>query len=453
MGEIYLAAARKNGLPKTRGVSFFGAGVFILAIFLCAASARAEVLFQDDFNGWTDFTIPQNVSESENCYTNCSLAGNWTAYNTYRTHCGTGITGRPGNNSIYVNSVSGYPLGGGTCRGGSGKCFTKWQEACLAPNTNFDDADANFGVDLGSEHDELYLRFFIKFPTSFVLNDGQAFKLFHLQHYNGGGATPWNYFGRDTNNQPVTAGGIRRADGNYVDIYAEARGYPKYYIHNPMFWRIETYSAAIAPGGILDGNWHSIELRQKMNSAVGVSDGIMEAWVDGNKLGNWADYPTNTINWNNIPTTTRTDISFNAQTKTISSTGGDLSNQIFVAELPIVVSGSVRNNGTYTIVSRANTHEVTVAENILDESAGASVTIRQTPPEVRGFRFVSISGNNMSWTTACSDGNGSMSECEQWYSIDDPVVSTTYIGPSYVIGSGPPPDTDPPVSPANLNVR
>ena len=447
------ATGKKHESPGLRNILLAEIGLLIVIAFLCSPSARAEVLFQDDFNTWTDFTIPQNVSESGSCYTNCSMAGNWTAYNTYRTHCGTGITGRPGNNSIYVNSIPGYPFGSGVCRGGSGKCFTKWQEACLAPNTNFDDADANFGVDLGSEHNELYLRFFIKFPSSFVLNDGQAFKLFHLQHYNGGGATPWNYFGRDTNNQPVTAGGIRRADGNYVDIYAEARGYPKYYTHNPMFWRISTYAAATASGGILDGNWHSIELRQRMNSTVGTADGIMEAWVDGNKLGNWADYPANTINWNNISTITRADISFNAQTKTISSISGDLSNQIFVTELPIVVSGSTRNNGTYTIVSRADTHQVTVAENLLDESAGASVTITQTPPEVRGFRFVSISGNNMSWTTACSDGSGAMSECEQWYSIDDPVVSTTYIGPDYVIGNGPPHDTNPPASPTNLAVR
>lgn len=326
--------------------------VSVVTMFLFSV-AHAQVLFQNNFDSTPDYTVAQSTSVSSACYQGCSLGG-WTAYNSALTQCGSGITGRPGYNNFYVNSVAGYPTGSQTCRGGSGKCWTKWQEACLAPSTNFDDADANFGFDLGREYEDLYLRFYIKFPTTFAMIDWQAFKLWHVQHYNGGGASPWNYFERDTNNQPVAVGGIRRADSNYIDIFAEGRGYPTYYAHNFMFWRLGTLAWARAPGGILDGNWHSIEIRTKRNSAIGAANGLIEVWFDGVKKSTWADYPANDINFN--------------------------------------------NGGT----------------------------------DLRGWRFVSIGGNNMSWTTACSDGSGSMSECEQWYAIDDVVISTQYIGPGDV---------------------
>lgn len=324
-----------------------------LAVFLFSA-AHAQVLFQSNFDSATDYTVAQSASISSACYTGCSIPGGFTAYNNAYSQCGSGISGRPGYNNFYVSSVAGYPAGSATCRGGSGKCWTKWQEACLAPSTNFDDADANLGYDLGTERENVHLRFYIKFPTNFNIIDNQSFKLWHIQHYNGGGANPWNYFERDTNNQPTASGGIRRADSNYIDLYAEARGYPTYYTHGFMFWRLGTYAWAKAAGGIMDGDWHSIEIRQKRNSAIGVADGLLEVWVDGVKKSTWTDYPANDINFN--------------------------------------------NGGT----------------------------------ELRGFRFVSVGGNNMSWTTACSDGSGSMTECEQWYAIDDVAISTSYIGTSDV---------------------
>ena len=326
--------------------------LLFLAVTGFAGSSRAEILFQDDFDGSEDWTVTQGTSGSESCYTDCSMQGGWTAYNTYMTQCVEGITGRPGNNSLYVGAAAGYPVDSEACRGGSGKCLTKWQEACLEPSTNFDDADANVGYDMGSEYEDVYLRFYIKFPASFTINDGQAFKLWHTQHYDGGGASPWNYFERDTNNQPVISGGLRRADADYIDIYAEGRGYPDYYAHGFMFWRLGTYAWATAAGGILDGGWHSIEIRMRRNSAVGVADGLIEVWFDGEEKTTWTDYPADDINFTN---------------------GGS---------------------------------------------------------DLRGWRFVSVCGNNMSWTTACSDGSGAMSECEQWYAIDDVVISDQYIGPA-----------------------
>jgi hypothetical protein len=59
-----------------------------------------------------------------------------------------------------------------------------------------------------------------------------------------------------------------------------------------------------------------------------------------------------------------------------------------------------------------------------------------------GWSFVSIGGNNNNrWTENCT-GTG----CEQWYSIDDVVVSTQYIDPNYVIGNSTPDTTPPAIS-------
>jgi hypothetical protein len=218
-------------------------------------------------------------------------------------------------------------------------------EACDSGDA-FDDSDANWGYDAEAEYEDIYMGWQIKFPTDFSIIDGMSFKLFHIQHYNGGGANPWNYFERDTNNQPVVSGGIRMADTSYIDVYAEARGYPTYYTHGFMFWRISTYATAKSTG-ILDGDWHTIVLRVKRNSSIGVANGLIQVWVDGSQITPWVDYPADDINFNN---------------------GGS---------------------------------------------------------DLRGWRYFSIGGNNMKWTTTCSSGCGAMSSCEQWYAIDNPVVATT----------------------------
>jgi hypothetical protein len=320
----------------------------VLSVFL-HLHATAQVLFQNNFDLMPDFTVLQGVNESSRCYTGCSLGG-WTAYNSARTNCGPGITGRPGYNNFYVNGVAGYPVGSEACRGGTGKCWNKWQEACLTP-PQFDDADANFGVDLGQEYEDLYFRFYIRFPTTFTSPAGNMFKLWHVQHYDGGDRNPWNYFGRDPLNQPVASGGIARYD-SALFLYAGLRCQNAYYCNGDVMWPIGTTTTAYQRSGIFDGQWHSIEFRFKRNSQVGVNDAMIEVWKDGRKLNYVQGYAGNALAMND--------------------------------------TGS---------------------------------------PELRGWRFVSIGGNNMSWTDACLDGSGPMSECERWYAIDDVVISTAYIGP------------------------
>ncbi len=70
----------------------------------------------------------------------------------------------------------------------------------------------------------------------------------------------------------------------------------------------------------------------------------------------------------------KTDISFTASTKTIASAAAEFDTEACAVGRKLTVSGSNNNDGTYTIVS-ATTAAVVVSETLVDEAAGASVTI------------------------------------------------------------------------------
>jgi hypothetical protein len=190
-------------------------------------------------------------------------------------------------------------------------------------------------------------------------------KLYHIQHYESG--TPHAYFTRNTGNQPVSSGGLGQY-GNMIKFYAENRCQNNYYCHPITNWYLGSVSWAYAPGGIYDGNWHSIELRIRRNSSIGAIDGIIELWLDGVKKNYVDGYRGNDIPYND--------------------------------------SGST---------------------------------------ELRGWRYVMIGGNTSNqFDSSCSN----MADCEQWYAMDDVVVSTRYIGPGDAPTLPPPPppneEPDPP---------
>lgn len=61
---------------------------------------------------------------------------------------------------------------------------------------------------------------------------------------------------------------------------------------------------------------------------------------------------------------------------------------------------------------------------------------------LRGWKYVMLAGNtNNRFDLSCSD----MADCEQWYAIDDVVISTTYIGPGTPIDN-------PPQAPRGLSI-
>lgn len=73
---------------------------------------------------------------------------------------------------------------------------------------------------------------------------------------------------------------------------------------------------------------------------------------------------------------TGTDISFTAATKVIAKTSGGFNSTNLSNGDQIVVSGTASNNGTFTVASFTDT-AITTNEALVNESAGASMTIAE----------------------------------------------------------------------------
>jgi hypothetical protein len=337
--------------------------ITILCLILFSTSCGAAVIFEDNFDSDADWTVQQPTDAGNNCSSNCGLPGGWTAYYNGYSFC-AGVTGVPGNNSMYIDTYAGYPDETNACFSGA-KCVTHWQESCT---DQFEDSDGNIGVDLGQEYADIYLRYKIRFKTNFEIwnTNAMQFKLYHVQHMVTG-ENPFVYLNNpgSENNVPNVSGGLYLYDSGLY-FYTNARCQETYMCFGDILWSLGTLTENRQAGGLLDGSWHTVEMRYARNSAIGTADGIIELWVDGNKKNYVAGYEGD-------------DIPFN--------------------------------------------------------DAGSA--------ELRGFRFAAIGGNSKNpWDLV---GN-TMADREQWYSIDDVVVSDTYVGVDYTIGDEPPPDETPPTT-------
>lgn len=335
-----------------------------LFVLVFSGLSHSAVLVEDSFESDADWTVTQPSGATTSCYSSCGMPNFWDAYYNGFCRCSDSLSGEPGNNNWYINTGAGYPSESNACYSGT-KCGTHWQESC---DSEMENSDGMLAVDLGAEYEEIYVRLFIRFKSGWEMRalsgeDGGAFKLYHIQH-SVPGTSPFVYLGNpgSDNNEPVGSGGINQWS-NYIQFYAENRCQTTYYCHETTVWPLGTTTWAYAAGGIFDGDWHHLEIRQKRNSAIGVADGIFELWLDGVKKTPWSGY-------------VNTDYEYN------------------------------------------------------DDGS----------PELRGWRFITLGGNtNNRFDTSCSN----IADCEQWYAIDDVVISTTYVGPDYVIGDGS--DTTPPI--------
>lgn len=94
-----------------------------------------------------------------------------------------------------------------------------------------------------------------------------------------------------------------------------------------------------------------------------------------------------------------TDIGFTAATKTIASTTTDL--QYFKPGDPITVSGSTSNNGDLTVATVVGANALTVDETLVDEAAGASVSITFDRVDAAGedkLRIYQSDDQGATWT-------------------------------------------------------
>jgi len=321
-----------------------------ICILLCSSCCFGAAIFEDNFDSGSDWTVAQQVGTTTSCQlgSSCGLPNGWDAYYNGANLCGSGVSGRPGNNTIYIDTGAGYPNESTGCFSGS-KCYTNWQESCV---DGFEDSDGSLFVNLDAEYYDVYVRFKIKFQSGYEemgSHDWQM-KLYHIYHAVPGSYS-WDFFNRSSGNFPLDSGGLSSYSDGQLYFYAQhSRTVSGSSITN---WPLGTITSNRTAGGLWDGDWHTIEMRFVINSSIGVADGVMQLWIDGTQKTSWVtDSPT--------------------------------------------------------------------AINYVDGGT-----------DYRGFRIVGIGGNNDNQFDLSSS---TMSSREQWYAVDDVVISETYVGTSYTIG-------------------
>jgi len=133
-------------------------------------------------------------------------------------------------------------------------------------------SDIQFGMELPKTYDELYLSYDIMFADNFefVLGGklpglcGANSDSVLTEGCNTGGGKPNGFDG-------WSARGMWRADGA-LEHYTYHAGQQNYWADS-LLWNVKAKR----------GTWHRIQHRVVLNT-VGASDGILEAWVDGQKV-------------------------------------------------------------------------------------------------------------------------------------------------------------------------
>ncbi|MFH1661832.1 MAG: fibronectin type III domain-containing protein [Candidatus Falkowbacteria bacterium] len=275
-------------------------------------------------------------------------------------------------------------------RGGSGKALTFWDESCTC---FFEDSDGNLGVNLDQTYDELYVRFFIKFQPGYQTGQICSEASQHkLAHvqYWCGSGNPYSYFGNECN-LPTTVPGFKTYLGN-VWYYSAYRCEGEYYCQGTP-----SYDYDVS----LDHDHLNL--------------GITEENFFSENAG------INNDGWHSM------EFHYKMNTNNGATFNKDGVHRFWLDG--VLQYDSTTHNG---------------GQGIPWSDQCSDVDPR------KGINFVAIGGNNnIRWTSSCV-GTG----CEQWYAVDDVVISTEYIGPDYIIEGGitsPPTDTTPPTGSVNIN--
>lgn len=321
------------------------------------------------------------VTQSTSADTSCSYDCGTEPENAWGYRNGFSYcTGGPGSNNIYIHQYAGYPSETNGCYGGSGKCETHWTESCT--NT-FEDSDGYTMYSLGGSTSEFYVGFWIRFKSNFQFESDDsnppAHKIFRAQ-YNCGSGNPYAYRGQTNYDcqKPFVMSGFYVYGGHL------------YFYFNAACEQDCLDSGSCCSPYSWDGGsgWDSLD------------------FVDMGTLTTLRSVGTGHIldgNWHYM--------SFYVKANT--NTGS-----------------TFHNDGVFTF--RVDDQQVYTVTTFPYGQTGGDTSPR------RYFNLVGIGGNNSNrWTSSCSG-----TSCEQWWTVDNMVISTDYKDSSYTIGGGS--DTTPP---------
>jgi hypothetical protein len=248
--------------------------IFIVGIFMLGLSnqAQAEILWQENFDNQADWQLeqPQHPAQSLSAWRGEStIPPNFDMYYIRAYEIDENQ-----HNSIIISSEN--------AKGGAGKAATFWNESCSECSAW--QSDNQIGTELpgGNGHEELWIQSYIKFdPTwQFSTTVSTQHKMGRVAHLADGG-NPFAFF-QDGDVRPMMIWGLSKwGGGTYPDSTYHAWRYENVYYPDqatPAHSRSEVVN--FGANNPYDNQWHKIVYRVKMNSSVGVADGIYEFYID-----------------------------------------------------------------------------------------------------------------------------------------------------------------------------
>jgi len=364
-----------------------------ILVILCA-SVQAEVLFEDNFDDHSDWSPVQNPHGGGST---SSIDGDW---DTRCTGCpdGTAIwagyridssawTDYAGNSAIIDNS---------NYRGSSGKGLTFWYEpidSVYCDGGTYWCSDQIVAARMENPQDEVYIRHFIKFQPDWIwaTNPPPSMKMNHFTHYDGSGSY-WTFF-KSGNHWPIAVNTFGIGEG-YTDaaLNAHVRKQSCYYPN-------DGYDDWTGDGEIVANDFKRLGFPDDEETTTCTHNVDCKDWDEVLLDGNWhcLEY------------------------RLKGNTAEGMHDGIWEMWVDGVKVYSL------THIPWADRGEDATGDNKCSDC----LTGVDPPSGFQGWNMIMFGGNQYNRYYP------SDSHAEQWYAIDDVVISTEYVGPDYVIGDEP----------------
>jgi hypothetical protein len=390
----------KNGDVKFKFILF---SIFFIAFFGMAKISEGAVVFEDNFDDHPDWSSPtqENATGSDHSYTDgtpetaCTLCPQGTSKWTGMFISRSAWDDYVGNPTIQINSTN--------RRGGAGKAITMWEEPIDSPTCDGGTgwcSDGSITKVLPESYNDIFIRFYIKFDPSWVWNTDPLHgggncaseKFVRVSQYHNPPGVMYQWFtGPQGSNHPgfVLQFGYPQA----------CEGGDRTYIGFSPRYSATYYPSAATPQYVSE--YGDIEYRYFPGGTGYLG---YKTWSESLGDGNW----------------------HHVELQLKGNTAGGYYAGSPNGEMRMWVDGQMIGERTDLAWADAADPDNT-----------------WTPSPFAGWNYVTLGGNQYNKVYDVSQ------HIEQWYAIDDVVLSTTYVGPDYVIGGA---DTTPPSAPTGLSV-
>lgn len=252
--------------------------------------SSARLLIADDFNAHPDFIPHMGAQCKRDGDEDCLITpGEWTNFYTFeRFH------------PVADNDDSVQPIMQITDfqdKDGDGKSLTLFDESWGGSSRW--GSDGVLAKHFGENVKDVYAEFHVKYQPDYRWHGLEAgagqnlAKLFRLNHFDGNGENPFSFFAGGASGPIVLLDVAISGKRDTSELKTATRCDPQESNYKcGDYNESATYSLSSSFSEHLgDGEWHKVGFRAKINSAPGVTDGLISVWLDGELLGSKTDVP------------------------------------------------------------------------------------------------------------------------------------------------------------------